>query len=53
VFSEKKSPSSSKVETLDFKPFLPHRSPEMIFSEDAPHTPKNIADKTTAVLSAI
>ena len=31
-YFQRKIKSSSKVETLDFKPFLPHRSSEMIFT---------------------
>ena len=34
------------MSTLDFKPFLPHLSSEMIFNEVAPHTSKNKVDKT-------
>ena len=38
---------------LDFKPFLPHMSSEMIFNEVEPHTSKNKVDKTITVLSTI
>ena len=34
-------------------PFLPRRSPEMIFNEVAPQTPINKVDKTITVLSVI
>ncbi len=52
-FQRKNHKVSSKVETLDFKPFLPHMSSEMIFNEVVPHTSKNKVDKTITVLSTI